>query len=56
MFNEHKEVAQYFLSFANNLESKNQEEGLDSAVGSVELEVEDAEEAEGKPQNQATSS
>lgn len=41
MFNDHKEVAQYFLSFANKLETDNQEEGLNGAVGAVELEVED---------------
>jgi ankyrin repeat protein len=43
MFNDHKEVAQYFLSFANKLETDNQEDGLNSAVNSVEIEVEDEE-------------
>jgi uncharacterized protein len=41
MFHEHKEVAQYFLSFANKLESNNAEEGLNGAVGSVKIEIED---------------
>lgn len=54
MFNDHKEVAQYFLSFANKLETDNQEEGLNGAVGAVEIEVED--EGETKSSANATGS
>lgn len=54
MFNDHKEVAQYFLSFANRLETDNQEDGLNGAVSAVEIEVED--EGEGKDNNTATTS
>lgn len=54
MFNDHKEVAQYFLSFANKLETDNQEDGLNSAVNSVEIEVEDEDDA--KDTKAATSS
>jgi uncharacterized protein len=48
MFNDHKEVAQYFLSFANKLETENQEDGLNSAVNSVEIEVEDEDDGQDK--------
>lgn len=54
MFSDHKEVAQYFLSFANKLETENQEEGLNGAVGAVEIEVEDDDETKGS--NNATGS
>ena len=40
-FNDHTEVAQYFLSFSGGLEDKNQEDGLSGAVDKVQLEVED---------------
>lgn len=36
-FNDKTEVAQYFLSFSGGLEDRNQEDGLNGAVGSVEI-------------------
>ncbi|CAM1508005.1 Fc.00g048530.m01.CDS01 [Cosmosporella sp. VM-42] len=53
-FNNHEEVAQYFLSFSGSLEDKNQEEGLSGAVEKVELEVE--EEGDEKAGDKATAS
>jgi ankyrin repeat protein len=39
-FNDHAEVAQYFLSFAGMLEEENQESGLSAAAEGVEIEDE----------------
>ncbi|KAK5993754.1 Ankyrin repeat-containing protein P16F5.05c [Cladobotryum mycophilum] len=43
-FNNHTEVAQFFLASAGMLEEKNQESGLNGAVESVKLEEEQEEE------------
>jgi ankyrin repeat protein len=52
-FNDHAEVAQYFLSSAGMLEDKNQEEGLNGAVASVEIEDEGDEGGKGEKASSA---
>lgn len=51
-FNEHNDVAQFFLASAGMLEEKNQESGLNGAVEAVRLEGTEGEEEE----NQASAS
>jgi ankyrin repeat protein len=41
--NEKKEVSQYFLSFLGKLESENNEDGLNNAAASIEIEGEQQE-------------
>lgn len=48
-FNDKTEVAQYFLSFSGGLERGNEESGLSSAVGSVEL-ADDEADKDGAPE------
>lgn len=47
-FNEHNDVAQFFLASAGMLEEKNQESGLNGAVESVKLEEGESGEEENK--------
>ncbi|UKZ70778.1 uncharacterized protein TrAtP1_011747 [Trichoderma atroviride] len=52
-FNEHNDVAQFFLASAGMLEEKNQESGLNGAVEAVKL---DETEGQGEEENQASAS
>lgn len=54
-FSDHPEITQYFLAFAKPLEDANQENGLNVAVESVELEDNDGK-ADEKPDEKPASS